>query len=98
MVVRESGPIFLKVVNAEGFQKNKNYISGLMEKVIHEVGPKNSVKVITYNAFGVWAVELDIEGKFPNIFWTPCMCCPHFESCIKGYLYRKAYGGQFGDL
>jgi len=56
MVVRESGPIFLKVVNAEGFQKNKNYISGLMEKVIQEVGPKNSVQVITYNAlvYGRW--------------------------------------------
>ncbi|KAF8389287.1 hypothetical protein HHK36_025980 [Tetracentron sinense] len=73
MAASESGAMFWKAINCEGEVKDKFFISNLINQVIEEVGPKNVVQVITDNAPVCSSAGLLIQGKYSNIFWTPCV-------------------------
>ncbi|KAG5562100.1 hypothetical protein RHGRI_004972 [Rhododendron griersonianum] len=73
MAASEAGAMFLKAVNCEGEHKDKFFISELMTRAIEDVGPQNVVQVITDNAPVCSAAGALIEGKYPKIFWTPCV-------------------------
>ena len=68
-----SGPMFLKAENCFGEVKDKFFIAKLLEEVIHQVGDQNVVQVITDNAPNCKAAGDLIEGRFPHIYWTPCV-------------------------
>ncbi|KAL0771456.1 hypothetical protein Bca101_036607 [Brassica carinata] len=68
-----SGPMFLKAENCFGEVKDKFFITKLLEEVIHQVGDQNVVQVITDNAPNCKAAGDLIEGRFPHIYWTPCV-------------------------
>jgi len=92
----KGGPIFLKVVNVEGIQKNKDLISVLMEKVIQEVGPKNVIQVIMIMLGYVWHRAWTLKVNFHTYFR------PHVLSILWilhwGIFVSQRYSGQFGDL
>ncbi|XP_058212956.1 uncharacterized protein LOC131324830 [Rhododendron vialii] len=73
MAASEAGAMFLKAVNCEGEHKDKFFISELMTRAFEDVGPQNVVQVITDNAPVCSATGALIEGKYPKIFWTPCV-------------------------
>ncbi|XP_020267247.1 uncharacterized protein LOC109842776 [Asparagus officinalis] len=73
IAVSDNGPMFLHCVNAEGEQKNKYFIAEKLEACIREVGPQNVIQIITDNASACKAAGAVVEGKFPHIFWTPCV-------------------------
>ncbi|CAF1700280.1 unnamed protein product [Brassica napus] len=68
-----SGHMFLKAENCFGEVKDKFFIAKLLEEVIHQVGDQNVVQVITDNAPNCKAAGDLIEGRFPHIYWTPCI-------------------------
>ena len=63
----------MKAVNCEGEVKDRFFISNLINQVIEEVGPQNLVQVITDNAYVCSSAGILIQGKYPKIFWTPCV-------------------------
>jgi len=73
MVVTDSGPMFLKSINAFDDIKDKDFITRHMRDVVMEVGPDNVVQIITNNAAICKAAGMLIELEFPSIYWTPCV-------------------------
>jgi len=73
MTVTNSGPMFLKSINAFDEIKDKDFIARHMRDVIMEVGPNNVVQIITDNAAVCKAAGMLIELEFPSIYWTPCV-------------------------
>jgi len=73
MVVTDSGPMFLKSINASDEIKDKDFIARHMRDVVIEVGPDNVVQIITDNAAVCKAAGMLIELEFPSIYWTPCV-------------------------
>ncbi|KAG6536871.1 hypothetical protein ZIOFF_001947 [Zingiber officinale] len=63
MIVCESGPMFLKVINCEGEYKDKAFISKLLINAINEVGHQNVVQLVTDSAPVCKAVGLLVEAK-----------------------------------
>jgi len=57
MAITQSGPMFLKSLNL---------IDKHMRDAIMEVGPKNAIQIITYNAYVCKAVGMLIELEFPS--------------------------------
>ncbi|XP_057418634.1 uncharacterized protein LOC130712832 [Lotus japonicus] len=73
MIVTESVPMFLKVVDCSDEVKDKYFIAKKIREVIIEVRPSNVVQVVTNNAHVCRAASLIIESEFPSIYWTPCV-------------------------
>ena len=73
MVVTDSGPMFLKSINAFDEIKDKDFIVRHMRDVVMGVGPNNVVQIITDNAAVCKAAGMPIELEFPSIYWTPCV-------------------------
>jgi len=73
MAVMDSGPMFLKSINASDEIKDKDFIARHMRDVVMEVGPDNVVQIITDNATVCKATGMLIELEFPSIYWTPCV-------------------------
>ena len=44
----------------------------LLDEIIQEVGEKNVVQVITYDASNFVLARKMLESKYKTIFWTPC--------------------------
>ena len=65
--------MFIKAVNCAGEVKDKHFIAKLMQEVIDEVGHQNVVQVVTDNAANCKAAGEIIEGRYPHIYWTPCV-------------------------
>jgi len=65
IAVTESGPMFLKSVDASDEIKDKDFILLF--------GPNNMVQIITDNAVVCKVVGMLIELEFPSIYWTPCV-------------------------
>ena len=74
MIASESSPMFVKVVDCSGEVKDKYFISNLLKDVIDEVGHQKVVQIITDNAKNCKGAGEIIEGMFPHIYWTPCVC------------------------
>ncbi|XP_057522019.1 uncharacterized protein LOC130802133 isoform X1 [Amaranthus tricolor] len=74
MVACEVGRLFLKVVDCSGEVKDKDFIASLLNDAIEEVGDdKFVVQILTDNATNCKAAGELIEGRYPHIFWTPCI-------------------------
>ncbi|XP_057550448.1 uncharacterized protein LOC130828480 [Amaranthus tricolor] len=74
MVACEVGPLFLKVVDCSEEVKDKDFIASLLNDAIEEVGyDKFVVQILTDNASNCKAAGELIEGRYPHIFWTPCI-------------------------
>ncbi|KAL9662360.1 hypothetical protein QQ045_027193 [Rhodiola kirilowii] len=73
MATSGSGPMFIKAVNCFGEVKDMVFIARLMKEVIHEVGDKNVVQIITDNAANCKGAGNLIQSEFPHIYWTPCV-------------------------
>ncbi|XP_050205791.1 uncharacterized protein LOC126655601 isoform X1 [Mercurialis annua] len=73
MVVSDSGPMFIKVVDCSGEVKDKHFIADLLKEVIDEIGHQSVVQIITDNARNCKAAGEIIEGMYPHIYWTPCV-------------------------
>jgi len=68
MAINESGPMFLKSMDAYGDLKDKDFMARYMRDAIMEVGPNNVVQIITDNAVVCKAAGMLIELEFPSIF------------------------------
>jgi len=68
MTVTESGPMFLKSIDASDEIKDKDFIARHMRDVIVEVGSNNVVQIITDNAIVCKAAGMLIELEFPSIY------------------------------
>jgi hypothetical protein len=73
MVVKESGPMFLKAINCFNEIKYREFIAKRIREVIMMVVPSNVVQVVTNNAPMCKPVGLIIEVEFPSIYWTSCV-------------------------
>ena len=67
MAVMDSGPMFLKSINASDEIKDKDFFARHMRDVIMEVGPNNVVQIIADNAVVCKAAVMLIELEFPSI-------------------------------
>jgi len=68
MAITESGPMFLKSIDASGDVKDKDFMSRHMRDAIMEVGPNNVVQIVTDNAVVCKAAYILIELEFPSIY------------------------------
>jgi hypothetical protein len=66
------GTMFLKDIDCSGVEKDATFISTILIDAIESVGPQNVVQVITDNAQVCKALGLIVEGRYDQIFWTPC--------------------------
>ena len=73
MVVSDGGPMFIKTIDGPGKFKDKHYIAGVLKDTIKEIEHEKVVQVITDNASVMKFAKALIEGKYPKIFWTPCV-------------------------
>lgn len=73
LAVNAKGAKFVDAINTEGQQKTAEYIAKHLEDGIELVGPEFVVQVITDNAANCKAAGAIIEGKYPGIFWSPCV-------------------------
>jgi len=73
MVVTESGPMFLKSIDASDEIKDKDFMARHMRDIIMEVEPNNVVQIITDNAIVCKVAGILIELEFPSIYWTHCV-------------------------
>jgi len=73
MAITDSGPMFLKSINASDEINDKDFIARHMRDVIMEVGPNNVVQIITDNAAVCKFAGMLIELEFPSIYWTSCV-------------------------
>ena len=73
MAVSDGGPVFIKANDGSGEFKDKHYIAGVLKDAIKEIGHEKVVQVITDNANVMKPAGALIEGKYPKIFWTPCI-------------------------
>jgi len=74
MVVTESGPMFLKVVNCFDEVKDRELIVKHIREVIMEVDPTNVVQVVTDNALVCKVAGLIIKAEFPSITELHVLC------------------------
>ncbi|XP_057518312.1 uncharacterized protein LOC130799224 [Amaranthus tricolor] len=62
------------VVDCSGEVKDKDIIASLLNDAIEEVGDdKFVIQILTDNASNCKAAGELIEGRYPHIFWTPCI-------------------------
>lgn len=73
MVGSAAGPVFLKSIDASHATKDAEYIAKLFTEVVEEIGAANIVQIITDNGSNFKAAGALIEGKYPRIFWSPCV-------------------------
>jgi hypothetical protein len=73
LAVNAKGAKFVDAINTAGQQKTAEYISKQLSDGIDLVGPECVVQVITDNAANCKAAGAIIEGKYPGIFWSPCV-------------------------
>ncbi|XP_074287726.1 uncharacterized protein LOC141612878 [Silene latifolia] len=73
MAASGGGAMFLKAYDTSGKTKGADYVSSLFLETIEKVGANNVVQIITDNAANFKAAAMLIEGKYPHIFWTPCV-------------------------
>ncbi|XP_057502746.1 uncharacterized protein LOC130786472 [Actinidia eriantha] len=73
MAASSGRAMFLKSIDASGNVKDAEYVASLFIQVIKDLGEANVVHIVTDNASNYKAVERSIEGKYPHIFWTPCV-------------------------
>eukprot|EP00253_Pinus_taeda_P024452 PITA_24452 len=72
LVYSPQGVLFLKAVNATDRVKTSEFIFGILDEAIQEVGEKNVVHVITDNASNCVGAGKLIMEKYNHIYWTPC--------------------------
>ncbi|XP_057481938.1 uncharacterized protein LOC130768842 [Actinidia eriantha] len=65
--------MFLKAIDASGNIKDAEYVANLFIQVFKDSGEANVVQIVMDNASNYKATGLGIEGKYPYIFWTPCV-------------------------
>ena len=73
MAASSGRAMFLKAIDASGNIKDAKYVANLFIQVIKDLGEANVVQIVTDNASNYKAAGLSIEGKYPHIFWTPCV-------------------------
>ncbi|XP_021717001.1 uncharacterized protein LOC110684870 [Chenopodium quinoa] len=73
MIASETGPMFMKAIDCSGEIKDIDFIATLLSEVIDEIGDQNVVQIITDNASNCKAAEELAEGRYPYIYWTPCV-------------------------
>ncbi|XP_021717464.1 uncharacterized protein LOC110685280 [Chenopodium quinoa] len=73
MIASETGPMFMKAIDCSGEIKDKDFIATLLSEVIDEIGDQNVVQIITDNASNCKAAGELVEGRYPHIYWTPCV-------------------------
>ena len=64
--------VFHKSVNTSVHDKNADYIFGLMDDTVEEVGKKYVVQIITYNQSSYKKASELLMQKRPHLFWTSC--------------------------
>eukprot|EP00253_Pinus_taeda_P024244 PITA_24244 len=73
LVYSPKGVLILKAVNAMDRVKASEFIFGILDEAIQEVGEENVVDVITNNASNCVGVGKLIMEKYNHIYWTPCV-------------------------
>ncbi|GFY85676.1 hypothetical protein Acr_04g0004140 [Actinidia rufa] len=73
MAASSGRAMFVKAIDASGNVKDAEYVASLFIQVIKDLGEANVVQIVTDNALNYKAAGLSIEGKYPHIFWTPCV-------------------------
>ena len=71
MVYSKGSTVFLKSVDASHKKKTAEYIYGLLDEIILDVGPENVVQIVTDNASAFKKAGRDLEEKYP-LYWIPC--------------------------
>eukprot|EP00253_Pinus_taeda_P019249 PITA_19249 len=71
LVYCPQGVLFLKAINAMDQVKTSEFIFGILDEAIQEVGVENVVHVVTDNASNCVGVGKLIMEKYNQIYWTP---------------------------
>ena len=73
MVYCDGRTVFLRSVDASAEVKDADYIYGLLQEVVVEVGAQNVVQIVTDNGSNFKkAGEMLMNNPDYNLFWTPC--------------------------
>eukprot|EP00253_Pinus_taeda_P016211 PITA_16211 len=67
------GVLFLKAINAMDRVKTSEFIFGILDEAIQEVGVANVFHVVTDNASNCVSAGKLIMEKYNQIYWTPCV-------------------------
>ena len=89
MVYCHLGTVFIRAVDATGMVKTADYIFGLMDKMVDEVGESNIIQIVTDNEASYKAAGRKLMQKRPNLFWSPCAA--HCIDLILEDIGRKKY-------
>ncbi|KAJ9566449.1 hypothetical protein OSB04_002415 [Centaurea solstitialis] len=79
MVNSPRGSIFLKFMDVLDVSKDANFLFGIVDKMVDEVGEENVVQVVTDNASAYVKAWKMLEATSKNLYWTPCAahCIDH---------------------
>ena len=64
--------VFHKSIDSSGHDKDANYILGLMDAVVEEIGEKYVVQIITDNGSAYKKAGEMLMERRPHLYWTPC--------------------------
>ncbi|KAL0458128.1 UNVERIFIED_CONTAM: hypothetical protein Slati_0440000 [Sesamum latifolium] len=72
MIYCDRNMIYHSSVDCTNKEKNINFIFGLMDRVVEEIGEQNVVQVITDNESSFRAAGEILMQKIKHLFWSPC--------------------------
>jgi Protein of unknown function (DUF 659) len=72
LVYCSEGTIFMKSVDASGQIKNADYLFGLMDDMVEQIGEENIVQVVTDNEASYKAAGKKLMEKRKHLYWVPC--------------------------
>eukprot|EP00262_Sarcandra_glabra_P001415 TRINITY_DN1151_c0_g1_i1.p1 TRINITY_DN1151_c0_g1~~TRINITY_DN1151_c0_g1_i1.p1 ORF type:complete len:405 (-),score=41.67 TRINITY_DN1151_c0_g1_i1:1916-3130(-) len=72
LVYSDSGTVFLKSVDASNKTKDAEYLFGLMDEMVEQVGESRVVQIVTDNAANYKAAGKLLMEKRRHLYWTPC--------------------------
>lgn len=66
------GTIFLRSIDVSAHSEDTDYLFGLLESVVLEVGKESVIQVLTDSADTFSFAGKLLMDKYPSIFWSPC--------------------------
>jgi hypothetical protein len=73
MVLSKKGLVYLKAIYALGKYKDAHYIGESFSKFTKAMDVNSCVQIITDNSLVRKVVDMIMETKYPQIFWTTCI-------------------------
>src|SRR5262249_38824911 len=72
LVYCSKGTVFLKSIDVSNNSKNANYLCGLMDDMVEQIGEENVVQIVTDNEASYKAAGKKLMEKRQHLYWVPC--------------------------